>query len=98
MKAASDSFRRSQTNHSEPRHQPGMSRKERNRTKNLRSKFVPALDEWSHEVVPRRSVASEPVAGFIQVPLQQHGGAVIQGMGQGCGRMNPLQAVIAERQ
>src|SRR5487761_1048874 len=97
-KASSDRLSRLQPDHPEARHQQWMTRQERNRTEYFGSEFRPVLDEGAHELVPCRTIAAERSGRCREIAMQQHCGAIVQGMRESGGRVNPLQAVIAERQ
>jgi hypothetical protein len=90
MNPVSDNSGGLQRDPSKEGHQPVMFWYEGNGTQYLRSKFSPALDERTHELVPRRSVDPKGIPGFAEVTLQHHGRAVVKRMRHSGGRVNPL--------
>src|SRR5271154_6068186 len=84
--------------HSEAGHQQRMFREEWNWAQNFRSKFTPAVDEGTHETFPRCAVESERSSCFTEVTLQHYCRTVVKGVSQSGGRVNPLQAMINQRQ
>jgi len=56
------------------------------------------LHERLHQVLPALAVRAESGLGVVEIALEDHGGAVVERMGQRRGRMNPLQTVRLERQ
>src|SRR6476646_880966 len=59
-------------------------------------KFIPVLDAWLHEIAPCLSINTENSSGAGQILFQNTRGSIVVRMSQGCGRVYPVQPVIAK--
>src|SRR5262249_7352102 len=75
-----------------------MSGKRGERPQYLAGKLPPVFDKRLHEATPNLAICAECSRGISQVALQHDGGAVVERMGQWRRRMNPLQAMLRQRQ
>ena len=65
---------------------------------NVGAELRPMGGEWFHEVAPGAAVCAERGFSFNQLPLQRNGGAVVEGVGERRGGLNPLNVVVLEGQ
>src|SRR6202158_4436738 len=86
-------FCRRESSEAEARKQERMGGQQMERTEDFGGENRPALDERLHQAAPAFAVRPKNRFGVPQIALESYGGAVIERMRQGSGRVNPLQTV-----
>src|ERR1700674_271405 len=74
-----------------------MEREHMDRAEDFGGENRPALDEWLHQAAPAFAVRPKNRFGVAEIARERYGGAVIERMRQGSGRVNPLQTVSLQR-
>src|SRR5689334_16355802 len=75
-----------------------MSGEEAQRAEDFSGESGPMLREGLHEAAPTVTIWSESGFGGVHLALERDGGAVIKGVGEGSGRVNPLESVSLQRE
>lgn len=82
--------------HAEPSHDKGMARKA-NRSQDVLLQDGPIGNERSHQTFIAVLIYAERLAGLLKRVLQDCGGAIVKGMGEGILRIYPFETMVMER-
>src|SRR5260370_38036835 len=77
-------------NEAEAREQERMGRQHVERSEDFGGEGGPAVNEWLHDAAPALAVGSEGRFGVLQIALERYGGAVIERVGSGGGRVGAI--------
>src|SRR5260370_6923197 len=67
------------------------------RTQDFRGQIRPVIGERLHQAAPAFPVRAEDGFGLAEVALEDYGGAIVERMGEGSGRGDPLQTLSLPR-
>jgi hypothetical protein len=87
-----------QRGEAETSEQEWMARKNVDWSEDFGGESRPVASEWFHEAAPGVGVAAERVCGVSEVAIEKDGGAVVERVRECGGGVNPLEAVIGERE
>ena len=82
----------------EAREQQRMPRNVRHRSQHFRGELLPPRGERRDQTAVRSAVRAEPRRGRIHGALEDHGGAVVERMRERRVRLDPLEAVLVQRE
>src|SRR6266851_3108368 len=90
--------RRRERGEAKAREQEWTTREQVQRLKDFGRKRGPMSDEWLQQAAPALAVATQHRFGVAEIAFESDGSAIVEGMRERRGRVNPLQAVFLQRE
>jgi hypothetical protein len=82
----------------EARHEERVARHGEGRRESRFEEGRPTMDDGREQMTPGWAVGAERVGGLGEVAFENHGGAIVEGMSERGGGVNPFEAVGGERE